>query len=94
MICVLFQDEISKQVPFVIFGVECLLFAALLLCLPETAGMPLEDMLEPVKQEFLSNSLNDTAEMERMEQNHEENENETQIKCLKKMETNKNDFSV
>ncbi|GAB1600637.1 organic cation transporter protein-like [Argonauta hians] len=37
-------DEFGKLIPFIIFGIECLLFSILLLFLPETSGLPLKDI--------------------------------------------------
>lgn len=87
-------DKISKQVPFVIFGGECLLFSALLLCLPETAGMPLGDRLESAEREFPNSPLNEAEENERMNQNQEVGKNETQASCLDNTEMNQDGCSV
>ncbi|CAI9720482.1 organic cation transporter protein [Octopus vulgaris] len=42
---ILTLDELGKLIPFIIFGIECILFSVVLLFLPETSGLPLKDIL-------------------------------------------------
>lgn len=92
-------DEISKHMPFVIFGVECLIFVGLLFCLPETAGRPLKDILESKRQKLSTDPLNVT-EMEKMNQTQKGEEKEGSQQNIRRTAssdsegTNKIDCSV
>lgn len=43
------MGQTSKALPFIIFGVPCLIAGALVCSLPETAGQPLPDTIEDIK---------------------------------------------